>query len=279
MINPSTRPSLSVLMSTYISDNSEHLKEALESIYDQTIPPDEIILVMDGEISAESLALLSETELLQGPSLKLIRLEHNVGLAKALNEGLAHCSGDIVIRMDADDVSLPCRIEENLSIFATHPTTVIAGGNYDIYNFDLTSITGRRNVPSTPTECINYARYRVPFNHPTIAFRRLPIQEMGGYPTDVGRFEDWGLAFKALHSGFEIRNTQKVLLKFRGGEGLIGRRSGFNYFLEEFRALSKFRQRTYITRYTLVANLLIRLPLRIMPVSFVTSFYSKILHK
>ena len=93
----------SVLLSIYRKEKTNHLIQALKSIAEQTLPPDEIILVEDY------------------PRLKIISLPYNQGLGKALNEGLKHCSYDLVARMDTDDISKPDRFEKQIKVFQKYP--------------------------------------------------------------------------------------------------------------------------------------------------------------
>ena len=82
----------SVLMSLYVKENPQYLRECFESLVAQTYPADEIVLVFDGAVTPELEAVVSEfdTKL----PLNLVKLPKNLGLGKALNEGLKHCSHD-----------------------------------------------------------------------------------------------------------------------------------------------------------------------------------------
>ena len=92
--------SFSVLLSVYKNEKAEYLKEAIDSIIDQTIKPSEIILVEDGELTEELYLIIDEYRSRYGVLLKIIKLEHNMGLGIALAKGLEHCSNNIVARMD-----------------------------------------------------------------------------------------------------------------------------------------------------------------------------------
>ena len=110
----------SVLMSLYIKENPQYLRECFESLVAQTHPADEIVLVFDGAVTPELEAVVSEFE--TKLPLNLVKLPKNLGLGKALNEGLKHCSHDWVFRMDTDDICVPerlqnkCRLLSNIRI-------------------------------------------------------------------------------------------------------------------------------------------------------------------
>ena len=97
----------SVLMSLYIKENPQYLRECFESLVAQTHPADEIVLVFDGAVTPELEAVVSEFE--TKLPLNLVKLPKNLGLGKALNEGLKHCSHDWIFRMDTDDICVPDR--------------------------------------------------------------------------------------------------------------------------------------------------------------------------
>ena len=116
----------SVLMSLYIKENPEYLRACFASLVAQTRPADEIVLVFDGAVTPELEAVVDEFES-QLP-LKLVKLPQNLGLGKALNEGLLHCSYDWVFRMDTDDICVPERFEKQTAFINAHPDTIIFGG-------------------------------------------------------------------------------------------------------------------------------------------------------
>ena len=93
----------SVLMSLYAKERPEYLRLALDSMLRQTIRPDEIVLVEDGELTKELRAVLDEYE----GRITRVRNETNLGLGLSLNAGLKVCRNELVARMDTDDISKP----------------------------------------------------------------------------------------------------------------------------------------------------------------------------
>ena len=117
-------PNYSVLISVYYKERPIYLKSALDSVLNQTLPPSEIILIKDGPLTVELEKVLSsyDTNL-----LKIIPLPNNLGLSKALNIGLKHCSYEFVARMDTDDICYPSRFEKQVLFLQSHPTIDIVG--------------------------------------------------------------------------------------------------------------------------------------------------------
>lgn len=103
----------SVLMAVYIKDNAQYLDVAIKSMLEQTIKPEQFVVVKDGEVSEDANCIL-QTYAEQYPDIfTIVALEKNRGLAFALNEGLKHCRNELVARMDADDISLPKDVSES----------------------------------------------------------------------------------------------------------------------------------------------------------------------
>ena len=103
----------SVLLSLYHKEKPQFLRECLESLKNQTLSATEIIMVFDGTISSELEEVVRQFITIL--PIKIIRLPQNVGLGKALNEGLKYCSYNWVFRMDTDDICLPERFSKQLA--------------------------------------------------------------------------------------------------------------------------------------------------------------------
>jgi glycosyltransferase involved in cell wall biosynthesis len=120
----------SVLLSVYKKENPSYLKQALTSIWDeQTLKPDQIVLVKDGALTLELDNVINEWLKKLGSLLTIVELPKNVGLGTALIEGLKYCKYDIVARMDTDDISLPQRFEKQIAFFEQNKDSVIVGSS------------------------------------------------------------------------------------------------------------------------------------------------------
>ena len=103
----------SVLLSIYYKESPTNFTQALKSILEQTLQPTEIILIKDGTLTSELEEVIVKFQK-KYPIIYSINLSTNQGLGKALNEGLRHCTYDIVSRMDTDDIALPDRFEKQV---------------------------------------------------------------------------------------------------------------------------------------------------------------------
>ena len=161
----------SVLMSLYIKENPQYLRECFESLVAQTHPADEIVLVFDGAVTPELEAVVSEFE--TKLPLNLVKLPKNLGLGKALNEGLKHCSHDWVFRMDTDDICVPERFAKQVAFIEQHPDTIIFGGQIAEFGENIQDIVAYRNVPTEAQDIVKFTQKRCPFNHMTVAYQQI----------------------------------------------------------------------------------------------------------
>ena len=111
----------SVLMSVYAKESAQNLRQAMESMLRQTMPPDDFVLVCDGPLTPELDSVIEAKHIEMGQVLQVIRMPQNGGLGHALNEGLKHCKNELVARMDSDDISAEERCEKQLRLFAQNP--------------------------------------------------------------------------------------------------------------------------------------------------------------
>ena len=137
----------SVLMSVYYKEKPEYLNQAIESIQVQTFPTNDFVLVCDGPLTSGLNAIISLKKKELGCTLKVVRLDKNMGLGKALNVGLKHCKNELVARMDSDDIAYSTRCEEQVKIFEKHSEISICSGIVEEFTVSTSMIESRRVVP------------------------------------------------------------------------------------------------------------------------------------
>lgn len=218
----------SVLMSVYAKEKPDYLRQSIQSIFSQSVPTNDFVLMCDGPLTTELDAVIETACKSHGDVLHVIRLEKNQGLAHALNIGLRECKNDLVARMDSDDIALPNRCELQLQKFQEDPELSIVGGAIDEFEGTPQNIISHKNMPETHEELLRYARLRNPFNHPTVMYRRSAILAVGGYPNNI-LHEDYALWGYLLLSGAKGYNLPNTLCYMRVDSGLYRRRGGFYY--------------------------------------------------
>src|SRR5699024_7868667 len=107
----------SVLMSVYIKEDPTYFRESINSMLSQTLLPDQIVLVKDGPLTNDLEEMINQFTLDNDDLFTIVPLNENIGLGKALDEGLKYCRNDLVARMDTDDLSLPERCEKQINEF------------------------------------------------------------------------------------------------------------------------------------------------------------------
>ena len=221
-------------MSLYKKEKPEYLRLALDSMLNQTVKPDEIVLVEDGPLTDELYDVVEEYK----ADLHIVKNEKNLGLGLALNKGLKACRNELVARMDTDDISELDRCEKQLAFFEVHPSATILGGQLEEFIETADNAVGRRIVPESDSELKAYMKKRCPFNHMTVMFKRSDILEAGNYQ-DWFWNEDYYLWVRLALAGYEFANLPDVLVHARVGADMYQRRGGSKYYESEIN-LQKF---------------------------------------
>ena len=211
-------PTVSVLMSVYAGTPAQHLDAALGSVVGQTRRADEIVLVVDGPVSSEHEAALAK----YGGAIKRVDLPHNVGLGRALDAGMAACSGDWIARADADDVNRADRLEHQLAVLERTGADVCSASMQEVDGPSMQPV-GVRRSPSTHDEFARRMRMTNPVNHPAVMFRREAAASAGGY-RHLPLLEDYDLWARMLRDGARFVGVDEPLVTYRI-DGMLDRRA------------------------------------------------------
>lgn len=265
----------SVLISLYYKENPDFLRQSLDSVFTQTLPPDEVVLVEDGPLTAELDAVVNEY-VRRYQSLHIVKLPKNMGLGNALNEGLKHCSNELVARMDTDDICYANRFEKQVAYMKTHPEIAVCGAWIDEFQGDRNNVTSTRKLPETSEEIFEFGKKRNPINHPVVMFRKSAVEAVGSYQPFY-LFEDYFLWVRMLQNGAKFHNLQEPLLYFRFSPDMFNRRGGWKYACVEARFYLTLYRLGYIGLAKTCMNLCIRFTTRIVPNKLRGWIYKKIL--
>ena len=218
-------------MSVYKNDNPADFLVAVRSIYNQTVVPNDIVLVVDGPVGE---ALKDSIKELQSEIaiLNVIWLPTNQGHAISRQTGLMAAKNDLVAVMDADDISVPNRFEKQLKAFQNHPEMSVVGGLINEFIGTPTNVVGARIVPEHDEDIKVYLKSRCPMNLVTVMMRKSHLQAVGGY-IDWYCEEDYYLWIRLALDGYKFYNIQENLVDVRVGEEMYQRRGGWKYFKSE----------------------------------------------
>lgn len=259
-------PPFSVLLPVYRGDRADFLRRSLASVtVEQTLPPDEVLIVRDGPVPDELddvLAAARRGELSGGVPVRVLELAENAGLALALDAGLEHVAHEVVARQDADDISVPER-------FATQLPLLAAG--YDligsaIREFSEETDTGGvvRRQPADPERIRRAMTLRDPFNHPSVVYRASAVRAAGGYePLDL--MEDYWLFARMIRDGVRATNVPDVLVRYRVGAGAYARRGGGRLLHSELELQARMHRAGITTTAQYVRNIAVRAGYRLVP--------------
>jgi glycosyltransferase involved in cell wall biosynthesis len=264
----------SVLLSIYYKESSNNFTQCLESLANQTLLANEIVIVKDGGLTKELETILTVWQ--NKLPLRIVGYEENRGIAYALNYGLHYCSYELVARMDSDDICHPNRFEKQMKYLEDNKTIVLLSGYINEFNKYPNDIISIRKVPIGNSEIIKYLKKRNAFNHVTIMFRKSSVLAVGSYQA-INGFEDYDLWIRLVQAGYKVDNIPEILVYVRIGNDMISRRTGFQYAKKELSFFYEQKKRHFLSNYEFIRLLLFRLPVRFIPKKILQNVYHKIL--
>lgn len=225
-------PKVIVLLPVYRKDSPAYLRLSVDSMLAQTYKPLHILIGIDGSIEGE----LADTiqSYARQERITILPFEENRGLAATLNDMIrwAQTQGyTYFARMDADDISLPERIEKQMDFLLAHPDIDVVGGATNEIDENGNDRHKINHYPLTPDACYRYFAKRNPVAHPSVIIKQSFFDKAGClYRPEFRQNQDTMLWFDGLKKGAQIANIQDIVLNFRvNGEFFIKRRNGWTY--------------------------------------------------
>ena len=201
-------PEVSVIMSVY--NGEKYLGEAIDSILNQTFTDFEFIIVDDGSIDRSADIIRSYKD----SRIKLIQQE-NRGASCGRNRGIQESKGEYIACMDADDISLPQRLEKQVDFLEKHPDIGIVG-TWAIMMTEKGEDIYIAEIPQNDLELRELLAKTSPFFHSSVVFRRTLFDSCGPYPEDFKRasVEDW-ILWHQFATGTKLANIGEPLFRYR----------------------------------------------------------------
>lgn len=213
-------------MSVYYKEKPEFLERAIKSMLNQTVPPEQFIIVEDGQLTDELNEIIDAHEAGQPQLFTIVRNKKNKGLGLALDDGMKECRNELIARMDSDDISMPDRCERELKVFEEHPELDIISGAINEFQDDISNVVSVRRVPEKQDAIKKQMRRRSAFNHPAVMYRKSSVIRCGGYGSSA-RKEDHDLFSRMMNMGCKGYNIQDPILWYRVGADNIQRRKSW----------------------------------------------------
>jgi glycosyltransferase involved in cell wall biosynthesis len=264
--------SLAVIMSVYKNDKLEFVAQAVQSILNQTFSQFDYYIVFDGPVAPDVDNFITS---LDDKRIRLYRLEENKGLAVALNYLLSVVlttpEYKLIARMDADDISMPERLEKQYNFLSLNNDIACLGCWYEEIDESGKHLSDR--ILPVDHESLKRRYYtRTPFAHPSVMYRRELIDRSGFYPVDTQLMEDNVLWGKALKNGLRFGNLPEILFKFRIDDDFYKRRSGLSYGLSYIKVRLPISHELNFPVYTSFI-IIIEGIMKMMPPFFLRIFY------
>ena len=196
-------PKVTVLMSAY--NDERYLGKAIESVLNQTFKDFEFIIIDDASTDSTKNIILSYKD----PRIRFVENKKNLGLTKSLNKGIKVARGKYIARIDADDTSLPKRLEEQVSFLDKHKEIVVVGSQIQVINMESnkTYILKYNCDPAV----IKWAHiFKNQIAHSSSLFRKKVIKEVGCYNERYRYTQDFDLWFRVSRK-YKMTSIPKVL--------------------------------------------------------------------
>ncbi len=268
----------SVLMSVYYKEDPKYFDLSLESnLVNQTLIPNEFVLVCDGDLTPELESVIDKYQKLF-PEILMVYRKENGGLGKALNFGLPKCSCPLVARSDSDDVCAPDRFEKQVGFLTEHPEIGIISSYIDEFAEDWNNPNRVKTLPLTHEELYQMAKFRNPLNHMSVMMRKDDIIKIGSY-RHIPYVEDYELWIRAMINGIKIANIGEVLVHARVGNGMVQRR-GTKKYIKSWHLINKEMIEAGMIGYcTYLRNMIAITAFVFIPARLKEYLYEKILRK
>jgi glycosyltransferase involved in cell wall biosynthesis len=199
-------PFVSVLMPVY--NGEKHLREAIQSILNQSFSDFELLIINDASTDASEQIILSFDD----PRIRYDAHATNLGLPATLNKGIEMCKEKYIFRMDQDDQSLPERLQTQIDFMEQNPEIALCGSWIKVFGL------GNEEVWHYPTKhpYIQCAMlFRCPFAHPSLVLRKdVFIRQNLRYDPSFRYAEDYDLWVR-IADQVRMANIPKVLLHYR----------------------------------------------------------------
>jgi glycosyltransferase involved in cell wall biosynthesis len=203
-------PLVSVVMPVF--NAALFVEEAVASIRDQSYPWWELLCVDDG--SSDRSAEVLESLAAQDRRIRVIRSPAHAGVASACNAGLLQAHGDLIARMDADDVAKPDRLERQVQYLLAHPSAVAVGGQVVMVD-RFRDVISQKRFPTEPEAIRRMMFSCMPLQQGAMLIHRgrLP-RDFAWYRPGATTAEEVELLFRFLEHG-ELANLEETVLEYR----------------------------------------------------------------
>ena len=244
----------SVLMSLYIKEKPEYFIQCMESVLNQTVMPEQIVIVKDGPLTPELENTLKKYTDNDHDLYTIVPLEKNMGLGLALAEGIKYCRNNLVARLD------------------------ICGSSIVEFEKNIDNVVSKRMVPLNDVSIKKYQKRRDAFNHMTVMYKRDMVLRAGNYQSCL-LMEDTLLWVHMILAGAKCKNIAEPLVYARVGKDMYDRRGGWNYYKKYCAGRKRVLETGYISWLDYQITCMAQLIVAIVPRKSRAWIFKKVLRK
>lgn len=274
MINKKT---VAVIIPLYFKDNPIFFSECLSSVFSMAGGLFHVFVCCDGKITKDL------HEVIMGESYRdnftVYCRSENKGISITLNELIDNVlffeNFKYIVRMDADDICFPDRLEKQINFMENNIDVDVSGGGCIEFG-SIYAMTGVKCLPLLHAEIYKSIFKKCPFIHPSVIFRRSVFEKGYRYPINTPYTEDLAFWFHLLYSGFKFANISEPVIKYRTSFDALKRRRGLNKAWQELKLRLKYI--ILLKRFSLndIFWSFSHFFIRILPISMYSFLYKKL---
>lgn len=268
----------SVLMVTYKLEKPEYLHQSLECVFNQTLMPNEVLLILDGKVPNSLLNVIDFYKKEYPKIFRVIKFKKHTDLGTCLKKGVHYCKYDIIARMDSDDYCVSDRFEKQINIFKNNKEIDMVGSFTYESTDNIEEIIHKKKLPENDYEIKQMMKTRNPFCHPSVMFKKEAVLKCGNYEKML-YFEDYYLWCKMALNNCKFYNIQEYLITMRSNKGFINRRGGFKYCKHTFDFQKSVYKLGFIGKRGVIKNCCYRFFVALVPSNLRRTIYKYVLRR
>ncbi len=237
------------------------LETTLQCLERQTLKANELVIAVDGPLKKDLETIIQSSKL----PIKLYTQEKPLGIGATLKKIAPSCIGDLIVRIDSDDLYSPEHTELITKPFTFQSKLGVVGCQLLEVDIRNNSVIASRQTPISPRRTNLWLSWRNPMNHQTVAINKQALLQAGGY-RHMPNFEDWDLWLRISKEGYELINLPLCTVAARVNRNHRKRRLGIKYLTTEINFYQRQITEKKISLLIAFIACLSRLPWRLLPV-------------
>lgn len=225
-----------VFIPVYLKDDTDNLELALKSVINNSVVPDEILIIFDGPVTDDMNQLVNQYVEQLPHVMRVIKQQNNKGRGYTAANATLKARNELVARMDADDIANLQRFEQQVDLIRNNSNLDVVGGQIVEFDENL-ELNQRRIVPIMHEKIVEFSRLRSPINQPTVLFRKSSVLKAGNY-SNLTVMEDYDLWMRMIENKMLFQNIDEDLVYMRAPKDMYQRRGGVQYL----KTYHKFRK-------------------------------------